>query len=307
MAKIIIGIPGLANKPTAEVLFHGWQAALQEGLRHIEVREFELPLSLVYWANRLYKQPLHNDPLYMVDTLYDREPYIPARPGDLRYYQNRWRDVFQAEPDDPVCGACRHTFGDNAAEPRSAKKIIKELRYYCDPEQRLRAHSGQLESAGRVLENDLEKVILAHQNDDIMLIAHSMGSIIAFNVLHTLGRLYPDLRISQWITMGTPLGLPLVRAKIAEDPAGDAPIQTPSVITGAWINYADPQDPISVGIRLNGVCQANRRGIMVQDKRVRNDYHVFTDCGELRSNPHKSYGYLRSPELAQQVARFLAA
>ena len=47
----------------------------------------------------------------------------------------------------------------------------------------------------------------------------------------------------------------------------------------------------------------NARGIRVEDDLVSNDYHA---PGSGKANPHKSYGYLRAPELSRHVARFLA-
>src|SRR5207344_1882409 len=41
----------------------------------------------------------------------------------------------------------------------------------------------------------------------IMLIAHSMGSIVAYDVLRTADRSLPGLRIAHFVTLGSPLGL----------------------------------------------------------------------------------------------------
>jgi len=41
----------------------------------------------------------------------------------------------------------------------------------------------------------------------VMLIAHSMGSIIAYDVLREAGQTLPRLRLAHLVTLGSPLGL----------------------------------------------------------------------------------------------------
>ena len=60
-----------------------------------------------------------------------------------------------------------------------------------------------------------------------MLIGHSMGSIIAYDVLRIVGRQTPLVPVDHFITIGSPLGLPHVKTKIYEE---NDLVRTPSVV-----------------------------------------------------------------------------
>ena len=84
MAKTILGIHGLANKPQREQLERWWKRSLLEGLKHIGSSFADLDFKIVFWADLLYKQQLHNDEHFSFDALYNTEPYLPAKPGELK-------------------------------------------------------------------------------------------------------------------------------------------------------------------------------------------------------------------------------
>ena len=119
-----------------------------------------------------------------------------------------------------------------------------------------------------------------------------MGSIIAYDVLREIGRNDPHFRLRHFVTIGAPLGLPHVIYKIREE-HGRA--RTPSVVD-RWTNFADRRDPVAFDVHLRGDFRANDRGVRVVDDLVINDYP---------RNPHKSYGYLRAPEVTDAIRDFL--
>lgn len=51
--------------------------------------------------------------------------------------------------------------------------------------------------------------------------------------------------------------------------------------------------------------QPNQQGVAVRDDVISNDYYTIGADGEQRHNHHKSYGYLRTPEMAEHVKKFL--
>ncbi len=91
--------------------------------------------------------------------------------------------------------------------------------------------------------------------------------------------------------------------KIREERTYDPRIRTPSIVTGRWVNYADRKDPVCADVHLDDEFSANGRGVQVKDDIVLNDYHRPGD--PKKRNHHKSYGYLRTPELSKQVMAFL--
>ena len=91
--------------------------------------------------------------------------------------------------------------------------------------------------------------------------------------------------------------------------------RTPSIVSRSWVNFADRKDPVSLDVHLSNDYAANATGIEVRHDLVLNDYRkpqIGNDGSALRDadgkkNPHKSYGYLRTPEFSDHVRAFLRA
>ncbi len=64
-----------------------------------------------------------------------------------------------------------------------------------------------------------------------------MGTIIAYDVLRTMRQRHPDFGVVQFVTIGSPLGLPLVKAKVLSEYAsheGEA-VRTPTVFEAGLV------------------------------------------------------------------------
>ena len=68
MAKIIIGIHGLANKMPKATLEDWWKKSIREGLRNIGYTGW-FEFKMVFWADKLYKNLLHDDKDFYFDNL----------------------------------------------------------------------------------------------------------------------------------------------------------------------------------------------------------------------------------------------
>jgi len=145
-----------------------------EGLQRNENRTEgadNISFELVYWADWGYEQPLSEKE--------NPEPYTPAKgQGPLPRYEENFWDELRAEASDwidkPLDWA-KESFGFSSAADTVLRLKFQDLaRYYNEPSKR------------KLLRSRLEKVILKHAEKRIMLIAHSMGSIIAYDVLRRL-------------------------------------------------------------------------------------------------------------------------
>ncbi|MDJ0838100.1 MAG: hypothetical protein QNK37_16410 [Acidobacteriota bacterium] len=293
--KIIIGVHGLANKPHREELEDGWRKAIEEGLGSTPF-QFEI----VYWAKFLYKHPLHRDSAFSFDPLYNDQPYVPAEPGALKRYNDGWWDAVRAELSDIIdtpLEAVRDSLGTSSLGNFLLRKKLRDLQFYWDTNRMLQNSEGKMEPAADVLRNELRNTLLKYKDHQILLLTHSMGTIISYDVLRDLGRDHDhsDLRIPCYITFGSPLGLPIVKSKIKRE-RWDKKLRSPSVVE-RWVNFSDKKDPVAADTHLKGDYGPNTRGVKVEDDLVCNDYP---------GNPHKSYGYLRTPELSEAIAKFLA-
>ncbi len=305
MGKVIIGIHGLANKPDPETEKQWWQAATEEGLRRTcKQQNPPLAIELVYWADLLYKYPLHTEEGFEFDSLYNTEPYYEAKPVELAAYDDGWFDLARARLTETVAAglnAVRRELRTDWLTDALVKAKLRDLDFYWDENRKIKDRAGNLRTARDVLQAELARTLISHHQagNEIMLIAHSMGSIISYDVLRDLGYPARQADVAYLVTIGSPLGLDVVKEKTRRE-RWDKKVRTPSIVTRRWINFADPRDPIAVDTHLAADYAPNSSGVAVKDDLVLNDYHR----GETQ-NPHKSYGYLRTPEMSRLMSEFL--
>jgi hypothetical protein len=81
-------------------------------------------------------------------------------------------------------------------------------------------------------------------------------------------------------------------------------VRTPSIV-GRWTNFADRRDIVAVEAKLGDDYEPNDQGVKVADVPVINAYRSpFDRDPPNKPNYHKSYGYLRTPELSNVVRAF---
>ena len=275
MSYIIIGVHGLSNKPPKEQHAAGWVAAIKEGLeRNCRLGPLDINYEPVHWASINYPNPL--DP--------DLEPYIPT-PKDqpIEKYRDGWRSKIRAYASDvpgDIIQRGNEWFGRGPIADLVLRKKLDDLGLYWKSKPNrdtLRKH--------------VKEAVERHQSKRITLIAHSMGSIIAYDALRELGQGDTNFRVDNLITIGSPLGLPTVAANISTE---WTLLRTPSIVK-RWLNLADPRDPVAFDTNLRHDYDANDQGVRVEDDLILNDY-VGPDGNP---NHHKIYGYLRCPEMSE--------
>lgn len=180
---------------------------------------------------------------------------------------------------------------------------LKDLAYYYDANRRLRGKDGQAKQAHRVFMDELTNALLPLTGRQLMLIAHSMGTIISYDALRDLGRRDRGFPVHHYVPIGAPMGMPHVKANIHRERSyAREPVRTPTVVTERWANYADRRDPVAIDTHLMDDFGENDAGVRVEeDDMVMNDY--VGPKGE--RDGHKSYGYLRTPELSEHIRDFL--
>jgi hypothetical protein len=273
---------------------------------------------MVHWSGLLYAQPVHGDANFNFDPLYNNEPYYQAAPSELIEYRSGWRDTVRSTAEDiagNVMDFTHHWFGTDALSKLLIDKVLRDLSFYYDSNQKIADRQVNPLIAQKVLMAELESALLETRENfsgELVLIAHSMESIIAYDVLRKIGRDNPEFRVEHFITIGSPLGLPTVKANIFDvndDRADEDKVRTPTVVKKSWINYADRRDPVALDNHLVNDFGPNNNGVQVVDDIVLNDYRVpiIVDGNPVRptedakANHHKSYGYLRTPELSKHL------
>jgi hypothetical protein len=301
MGKIIIGIHGLGNKPSGKILKGWWKQSIKEGLKKYTNFRGDFRFELVYWADVFYDKPLDphvsdpDNPLFL-DEIYTPAPsnYI----SDAHPIRQKILDILE-EQLDKIFLNDDLTVNFSFITDNIIRTYFKELDSYyakeCEDEEEENCR------ARDVIRKRTANLIKKYKDDEILLIGHSMGSIIAYDVLNFT---IPEVDIHTFITMGSPLGLPVIRAKIAAESNSNhiepAQLQTPPSVYNRWINYSDLEDKIALIYDLTDKYEDNQHGIHVENLVVDNNYEINS-----HKNPHKSFGYLRTPEIARYLAGFL--
>jgi hypothetical protein len=303
MKKVIIAVHGLGNKPAAPVLEESWLKAIHEGLDRIGKSRRKIPFKMVYWADISHAEPLDpavDDP---ESPWFLKEPYTPS-PSDLRPSGKPLRLRLYL-----LKFVERHLdklfLRKNMAEtfPSASAKMME--RYFADLDLYYTDACRSLEnedcSAKAAIQRRLRDVLQEYAGFEILLVAHSMGSIIAFDVLWPPPCAVP---IHTFITMGSPLGLPPIvarnfQAQQAVFPQLKRP-RAPDCVGPHWYNLSDLGDTVALDHTLHDDYATNRQGVRAVDLIVNNDYEI-----DGHANPHKSFGYLRTPAVAGMIDTFL--
>ncbi|HIF9170550.1 TPA: hypothetical protein ACX6PO_003313, partial [Photobacterium damselae] len=200
MNKHYITIHGRSNKPSAHILEDSWLRAINDSRRHVNQPLInKSQFSMAYYADVFYQQPLYFDP----------EPYLPDIPSNHSpiplavdedhlsemMEQNKWRlDNLFFEPLLSEFGVYRAL--NYLSKPLLRYWLTDVYRYFHDPAFALE------------IEKPLIRLLQQYRHRSITLISHSLGTVIAYNVLQKLAaqRTTQDITIDKWITLGSPLG-----------------------------------------------------------------------------------------------------
>lgn len=301
MARIIIGIHGLGNKPSRTILQRNWKKALCEGMKRQGHPVVPFRFRLVYWADLFHPEPLDPGVTATDSPLYDDEPYVPsAKAGALR--PSRLREKLLSFINSQLNSLFLNddmTINFQGIADNVIHKYFNDLEvYYCMSCLSTKARGKLVRDA---IQDILRKVLDQYRGEEIMLIAHSMGSIIAYDVM-TQGT--SPVEIDTFVTIGSPLGIPVVMSKIATEQTkrlmkGVKPV-VPEAVRHTWFNLSDLKDNITINYDLRDDFRQNSAGTGITDLVVVNDYEY-----QGKENPHKSFGYLRTAEMADIVHGFL--
>lgn len=303
MKKIIIGIHGLANKPPALQLSAWWLNSIEEGLARLGVEKQEIQFELVFWADILHPDLLDPEQTQPDGPGYIAEPYvigIPTPKMTSRSFRARLFGYLDKQLDDIFLNEDQ-SLNLKGVTDQILQRYFSELSIYfqddcvsaSDPRCAARHH----------IQTRLSEILQKYRGYEILLISHSMGSIVAYDVLYDQPE---DLKINTLVTIGSPLGLPFIMAReLAIQRLKKPDLKRPAIpecIQNKWINLSDPEDKVAMDHALADDFSMNSHGVVIQDISIFNDYLIGGD-----RNPHKSFGYLRSEELATITYDFLTA
>jgi subtilisin family serine protease len=287
----VIYVHGIGNKPEASVFKCQWDRALFGAEMGDRTR-------LAYWVDRERYPSPEDATCADGERLRPPEPEWPETGGAAL---KSTRDAAARRPaEQRTLDAIEAKMLAANAPPKAGDKRAKVLPF--KPVRaivtrlitRLFLHDVRdfLFDAGRRarMEDTLRQRIAAG-GGPFIVVAHSQGSMIAYDVLRTLKREDADVRL--FLTIGSPLGMDEVQDVLKEV---GGPLVVPECVA-RWVNVAERLDPVALDPELKGEFARSRRGVDVEDVAVRNL--------DWQTNPHSSTGYLATEAvrtLVRQVA-----
>jgi hypothetical protein len=296
---VMIIIHGLQNKPPRK-LFKRWcLEAIREGFARAGLATRLFTFEFVYWSHHLYPKPLNPLETREGHPCFLAEPYVPCEETLSTIKKNtRISIIFRSLTQKTLA---KLFLGSKIQEKADA--LAGNILEYSFPDLALYYANKRVFNRKKgvrdLLRAELLGVIRKYPESKILLIAHSMGSIVAYDVLAD-----SSLSIDILLTVGSPLGSPVVRKRFAKEYGlhltNNDKIPAPESVQTAWYNLADIEDMVAFDAALADHYAPNSRGIAPQDLQTVNDY-VFQG----NENHHNIFGYLRSPELAGILHAFV--
>ncbi len=133
------------------------------------------------------------------------------------------------------------------------------------------------------IKEEIETIVKAAIDDEpTVLVGHSLGSVVSYNIL----RENPQYRIVKFITLGSPLGVNAVRSKLK------VPLQHPKCILNGWINAYDERDVVSLhpldGTRFEVTPPILNKNNINNHTENRHGIKGYLNDGEIASVIHKN-------------------
>jgi hypothetical protein len=305
MLKVIIGIHGLQNKPPKRILEQWWYLAIKEGLKLNGYPPLNFKFKLVYWADLLYKTPLDTSIQDKRHPLYIQFPYVPCN----RIVKKKPDIIRKAILDnlevllDQVFFTEKGFIDYQSISNMVIQHLFKDLETYYYKTCLNRKKKEQ--AAKEVMRNELLYMLKKYRFRKILLLAHSMGSIISYDALCLGTAKYKKIpEVNTFLTIGSPLGLPVIIKKHLEEhnlfKNMKQEVRTPEIVKQYWYNLSDLEDPIAINYNLGDDYKANSKGIKTVDYIVHNTYIL-----KGQRDAHSDIGYLRTPEISKIIFQFL--
>lgn len=288
---IIIYVPGLMPKPEPEVHRQELLRCLIEGIHRVdpgvatELREGNRCFEIVSWTYDFYGEH------------YDINLDISAIEAVRRQQKPTAQDIAEAESWKRRLLRTIYMAGDilpfliPQLADETTELHLRDLRRYVKNENDI------AEYTRRLLKIPLQAAAAA--NRPILLLAHSMGSVIAYDALWQLSRdQQRDVPVVQLITMGSPLGQRYIQQRLLGHKEKGAK-RYPNNIR-RWVNISAIGETTALDMKLrNDFGEMETLGLVdrIEDLET---FNYFRLEGVL--NVHAEYGYLVNEVTARQVS-----
>jgi len=266
-ARTVIYCHGIGNKPLEEHLHHDWDRALFGSVQGERTR-------MAYWVDRSrYPDPTAPSGGARTKSVSASEelgPELPAEavekviresdsPKESRKFVESIEAAFEKEMERSLAEAQKdgltggHGYGTRSAWNVITRPVSKV--FLADVSDFL------FNESKRKRMIDIFKSRITTGGGPFVVVAHSQGSMVAYQALMELGN---RAQVDLFVTIGSPLGLPQVTGVIKKWHGGKLPI--PSSVR-RWVNIARNGDVVCADKRLNNDYKSP--GKSIEDIRIR--------------------------------------
>jgi hypothetical protein len=224
---------GKSSQQAADELAQLWRPRLQAGLAAAGLTDVEtLDLYVAYYADKVVRPDAQDSP-QALEELSDGEQAVVA--VWLAALETPTPSDLQGHATMPI----RQMLDWVARRRRIDPTVLFRLAVALAREAHRYLHIPECREAARTI---VAQVIQDHRPS--IVLAHSLGSVVAYEVLHHSG-----LKVDCLVTLGSPLGLPGAVFDLLEPQPVDRLGNKPPGV-GQWINIADVGDLVAVPRRL---------------------------------------------------------
>ena len=290
--RAIIYVPGMKPKPPAEIHRERLWQSLVEGLRRArpeaagDIAAQPECFTLAAWGSLFYDET--SDPGIDVPG-FERLLSLPGPEArdleEARHWHKQLTRTMYLVAD-------RLPFLIDLIAPEQLKSSMHDsLRYLGDEDgvgERVRHYvAGVLEQAQA-------------EGRRILLLAHSLGSVIAWDVLWQLSRADSRVRVDELVTLGSPLGLNFMRHRLLSAHATRAERYPRNI--GRWVNLSAVGELTALDRTFANDYRGMLREGLVESITDYTDLMNYFRGPDGLLNVHKCYGYMINPRTAQVVA-----
>jgi hypothetical protein len=290
-APLVLYVPGLLPKPAANLHREALKRCLVEGVRRVDsavadrIRASDHGFDLVSWTYDFYLEQRDIAPdRAAIDAVIEQQA---ATVADIREASSAGRrfTLWLYRTGDLLPFLIPHIASERV------ELHLRDLHRYLDN------RDGAADKARELLKLQLRT---AHDADrPVLLVAHSMGSVIAYDALWQLARVDGDTSpVALWLTMGSPLGQRYIQRRLLGRDRSGADRYPPNV--RRWINVTAVGDMTAVDPRVAGDFADMVRLGLVEYIRDLSLYGHFRQDGQL--NVHSEYGYFANAVTGKVIA-----
>jgi len=300
--KRIIYVHGRDYKPKQKYLEDYWNETIEKGLfrdfGEETVDKFKsTKVEMAYYGN-ISNENLKKylDPYNENDDIFDRKECLDKLSSYLKsdFSHSTYCDL-------PGKTSLPELVLGTISAPLSFFGLADDVVSIAAPD--MKDYWNQNKSFGSDIRAPLTKILLEALNndDEVLLISHSLGTIISYDVLwkfsHTSKyKQIKEKKVHTWITMGSPLGDEDIKKRIKG--AKETKEKKYPININKWFNIASKDDYIAHDKNISN----DFKKMNVTKNDIRN-YNLALN--NEKSNPHFEAGYLISPEIVNIVAEWL--